>query len=215
LTGVGAAQAQEAQGIAFFREISGTVETRAADSQVWVSAVAGGRIEKNTLVSTGFKSSALIELGNSTITVRPLTRLSLEEIIKKEDGEQVNLYLQTGRVRADVNPPAGGKVDFTVRSPSVTASVRGTLFEFDTDNIRVYEGQVQYSSANGQSVLVAEGGTSRVDETNNTVVNPFIAAGELLVPALPAGGESGNSLGDTAPVTTPMGSPVGIDIGWD
>jgi ferric-dicitrate binding protein FerR (iron transport regulator) len=206
------AQAQEA---ALFRELSGTVEIKAPGSTVWVSAAAGDRIEKNTLISTGFRSTAVVVLGDSVIMVRPITRLSLEEIIRNQGEEQVNLYLQTGRIRAEVKPPAGGRTDFTVRSPSVTASVRGTSFEFDTENLRVDEGRVVYSLANGRSASVNTGSISYVDETNNTVISPFEAAAELLTPAPPPGSGSGGPTGDNAPAAPPQTAGVSIGFGWD
>jgi hypothetical protein len=196
-----------------------------------VSAVKGSRIEKNTLISTGFRSTAVIILGESVITVRPVTRLSLEEIIKEQDKEQVSVYLQTGRVRADVKPPTGGNVDFTIKSPSVTASVRGTSFEFDTENLQVDEGRVQYSLTNGSkaSASVSAGGRSYVDETKNTVISPFEAATEVLLPARPFGNDSGNPVGDivpaivgtpvipdnTPPAILPPVPDVGIGFEWD
>jgi hypothetical protein len=204
-----------AQEPAFFRELSGTVEIKAPGSAVWVSAAAGDRIEKNTLISTGFRSTAVLVLGDSVITVRPVTRLSLEEIIKNQGGEQVNLYLQTGRIRAEVKPPTGGRTDFTVRSPSATASVRGTAFEFDTENLRVDEGRVVYSLANGRAAAVPAGGMSHVDETNNTVISSFEAAAELLTPAPPSGSGSGGPVGDNAPAILSPKSDVGVGFGWE
>jgi hypothetical protein len=204
-----------AQEIAFFRETNGTVEIKASGSAVWVSATAGDRIEENTLISTGFKSTAVVVLGNSVITVRPVTRLSLDEIIRNQNSERVNLRLQTGRIRAEVNPPDRGKTDFTVRSPIATASVRGTVFEFDTENIRVDEGRVVYSLDNGRETPVSAGGTSHADETSNTVVSPFAAAEELLSPALPPGSDSGNSTGNRAPALIPPAVNAEISFGWD
>jgi hypothetical protein len=223
-----------AQETAFFREINGTVEIKTPGSAEWVKAAAGDGIEKNTIISTGFKSTAALVVGDSVITVRPVTRLSLEEIIRNQDSEQVNLYLHTGRVRAEVSPPSGRKTDFTVRSPVATASVRGTSFEFDTENLRVDEGRVQYSLANRRQGYVAAGGISYVDETNNTVVSPFEAAAKLLVPTLPVGSGSGGPVGDHAPAISPGNnvpaiSPVvpadaadvadvadvGVGFGWD
>jgi hypothetical protein len=205
----------QAQEIAFLRELNGTVEIKAPGSTAWVNAAEGDRIEKNTLVSTGFKSTAVLVLGDSLIRVRPLTRLSLEEIVKNQSGEQVSLYLQTGRVRAEVKPPAGGKTDFTVRSPTATASVRGTSFEFDTEKLRVDEGRVIYSLDNGRGVPVAAGGISYVDEANKTIVSPFEAAVELLTPAPPPGSGAGGPAGDNAPAVSPLGSGVGIIFEWD
>ncbi|MDR1352416.1 MAG: FecR family protein [Treponema sp.] len=205
-----------AQEGAFFRELSGAVEIKPPGSEAWVNAAAGDRIEKNTLVSTGFRSTAVVVTGSSVIMVRPLTRLSLDEIIRSQDGEMVNLRLHTGRIRAEVNPPLGGKTDFTVKSPIATASVRGTVFEFDTENLRVEEGRVVYSLDNGRQASVAAGGMSHVDEINNTVISPFAAAAELLSPALPPGSASGNSLGDRAPaIIPPAYIMTGIGFGWD
>jgi hypothetical protein len=204
-----------AEEAAFFREVSGTVEIKAPDSAVWANAVTGDRIEKSTLISIGFKSTAALVVGDSVITVRPVTRLSLEEIIRSQTGEQVNLYLQSGRIRVEVKPPVGGKTDFTVRSPIATASVRGTSFDFDTENLRVDEGRVQYSLANGRQVYVAAGGMSYVDEPGNTVVSPFQAAAEFLVPAPPLGSGSGSPVRDNTPAITPPGSQVGVGFGWE
>jgi hypothetical protein len=208
-------QSLYAQETAFFREIIGTVEIKTPGSAVWKNAATGDRLEKNTLVSTGFRSTAAIVLGNSVITVRPVTRLSLEEIIRNQNNEQVNLYLHAGRIRADVRPPAAGRTDFTVRSPNATASVRGTSFEFDTERLRVDEGRVQYSLDNGRQVYVAGGGMSYVDEPNNTVVSSFDAAAELLTPAPPPGSGSGSPVGDNAPAVLPPSVDVGIEFGWE
>jgi hypothetical protein len=211
-----------AQEAAFFREITGTVEIRAPGSTAWTGAAAGDRIKKNTLVSTGFKSTAVIVVGNSVITVRPVTRLALEEIIRNQDREQVSLYLQSGRIRADVRPPVDGKIDFVARTPVSTASVRGTSFEFDTENLRVDNGRVQYSLANGRTVSVAAGGMSYANEAGNAVVSPFEAATELLAPAPPPGSDSGGPAGDRAPAISaipaisagPSSSDVGVGFDW-
>ncbi|MDR2618899.1 MAG: FecR family protein [Treponema sp.] len=204
-----------AQETASFREVSGTVEIKSPGSSLWAKAAAGDKIANNTVISTGFKSTAVILAGNSVIVVQPVTRLSLEEIIQNQNDERVGLYLQTGKIRAQVNPPAGGRSDFTVRSPTATASVRGTSFEFDTENLRVDEGRVQYASANGRGVSVAAGGVSYVNETNNTVITPFEAAAELLTPAPPPGSGSGAPAGDNAPVIIPPGSDVRVSFDWD
>jgi hypothetical protein len=208
------AQGAEVRG-AVIRELYGTVETRAPGSSDWVRARAGDRLEKDALISTGFESGAVLAAGESLITVRPLTRLSLEEIAGDQGGERINLYLQTGRIRAEVKPPDGRKVSFTVRSPVATASVRGTTIEFDTENLTVTEGEALYSTAGGRAVSVAGGETSYVDLGNNTVTSPFAAAAELLAPALPPGTESGGPMDDRAPAMTPPPAVVGIGFGWD
>jgi hypothetical protein len=147
-------------------------------------------IEQAALISTGFKSTALLDLGNSTIVIQPLTRLSLEEIIEQQGNEQVNVYLRSGRVRAEVRPPTGGTINFSVRSPTVTASVRGTVFDFDTVNIKVAEGRVEFAGPTGSLALVRAGESSSVNEAGSTVSAPVEEKTAALVPALPPGTET-------------------------
>jgi hypothetical protein len=142
---------------AYIREITGTVEVKGPGAAEWVRAEEGQRISRDTLISTGFKSTALIVVGNSTIQVRPVTRLSLEELQSAQGNEDVRFDLRAGRVRVDVKPPAEGEVNFTIRSPVATASVRGTSFDFDGLNLRVTEGLVRVSEGGGAGVYVGAG----------------------------------------------------------
>jgi len=161
------------------KEMTGTVELKTSDSADWFTAKAGDRIGKDTIISTGFKSMAIIAAGNSTIMVRPLTRLSLEEIINMNETETVNVKLNTGRIRVEVNPPAGGKANFTVKTPITTASVRGTIFEMSPNNIQVLKGAVDYRPANGnyiRSVMVNAGYDSEINTDTGSVVHPMTAA---------------------------------------
>jgi hypothetical protein len=188
LLAAGIVYAQE--GAAVIREINGTVEVKAPGATDWSAARPGQELGRNTVVSTGFKSSALIVVGNSTLTVQPLTRLSLEELIRAGNTEKVNVSLRAGRIRADVKPPAGGSSEFTVRSPTATASVRGTAFEFDGIRVRVDEGRV-HVSGNGQSgTYVGAGHQAAADVETGRTVSAAETAREELAPALPAGIES-------------------------
>ena len=161
------------------KEVNGTVEIKRSASAEWTAAKAGDRIDKATVISTGFKSMAVIAVGNSTIVVRPLTRLTLEEIMLQSDTETVNVNLQTGRIQVAVNPPAGSKADFTAQSPNSTASVRGTSFEMDPENIKVTDGAVKYKAAGGGKfyVRVGAGQSAWVDTNSNRAVDP-VQAGE-------------------------------------
>jgi hypothetical protein len=175
---------------AIIRDISGTVELKAPHAADWSPASRGQAITRDTLISTGFKSSALIAIGKSTLTVQPLTRLSLEELTLAEGGEKVALNLRTGRVRANVKPPAGGKTDFTVRSPSATASVRGTVFDFNGIDIRVDEGRVYFSGADRSGTYVGAGHEARTIVETGRIVSPGETAKEGLMPFVPAGVEN-------------------------
>jgi len=168
------------------RELTGEVELKRSGSSAFVPASAGDAVSSNTVVSTGFRSTAIIAIGSSVISVRPLTRLTLAEIQSAENTEKVNVNLQSGRVRVEVKPPAGTKTNLNVQSPSVTASVRGTTFEMDTRNLNGIEGKVLLSGASGAGVMVT-GGNSSSSNIDGTVSNPAVNAEQSVQVQPPVG----------------------------
>jgi hypothetical protein len=196
---------------AVIREASGTVEVKAPGMTEWKAAAIGQTLDKASLISTGFRSTALIGIGNSTITVRPLTRLSLEEIAVKQNEEQVTLNLRAGRVRAEVRPPTGGKTDFTVRSPIATASVRGTVFEFDGTRLSVEEGRVHLGGESVTGAYIGSGHATAVDTGTGRTTTTAEAVKETLTPALPAGMDTASA----APASTAAPSGDRMDMGFD
>jgi len=172
------------------RELSGTVEIKAPGSASFVAAKAGDQLSQETVISTGFKSTALVAIGSSLITVRPLTRLTLMEIGSSSGVETLNVNLQAGRVRVDVSPPAGTRASMSVSSPVATASVRGTSFEFDTRNLYVNQGRVSFMGSQGKrGAQVNAGFSSSVDE-NGKVADPIAVKNSRLKPPAPAGTDS-------------------------
>jgi len=188
---------------AFIREMTGTVELRKAGSMDWVPAKLNDPIGESTVISTGFKSTAVLSVGNSTLIVRALTRMSLEALLNNDETDTVNVGLSTGRIKADVKPPAGGKTSFVVQSNSATASVRGTSFEMDTVNILVHEGSVRFQPSGGvnsRPVMVNAGQESWVD--SGGAVNPLVAAeSSVALPSLKGQGGA-SSAGKGAKVAT-------------
>jgi hypothetical protein len=164
---------------AVIREMTGTVELKSSGSSDWAAAKVGDRIVKDTIISTGFRSAAILTVGNSTITVRPITRLSLVELMNQNETETINVNLNTGRIKVAVNPPTGSKASFTVKTPTVTASVRGTKFNMNTTNLHVEEGSVNYRPVGGtfaKPVIVNAGKESWIDTGTGSVVHPMAAA---------------------------------------
>ena len=180
---------------AVIKELSGTVEIKKPGSAVWEKAVQGQIITGDTVVSTGFKSSALISFGNSLLTVRPMTRLTLTEISNIAGTETINTTLQAGRVRVDANPPAGTKGSYNVQSPIATASVRGTVFEITTYTLYVSKGSVEFRGSSGVPVIVDAGGTSAIDERTGRPALPIDTLFAALDPELPIASGVFNSFG--------------------
>jgi len=195
------------------REMSGDVELRHAGAAAFVPAAVGSAIAPDTIVSTGFRSSAVIDVGSSALTVRPLTRLSLADIRAAAGSETVSVNLQAGRVRVDVRPPAGTAASFTVQGPSATASVRGTSFEFDARSVSVLEGSVSFQGLSGAPVLVQAGGESAVGPEGRAAA-PALAAFQALSPPAPVGaGDSGEMI--VAPTMAPPTGSIVITITYD
>jgi ferric-dicitrate binding protein FerR (iron transport regulator) len=114
----------------------------------------------------------------------------------------VHNNLMTGRVRAEVNPPAGMAVDFTVRSPITTASVRGTSFDFDGMELRVEEGRVRLAGGDGGGTWVSAGHGAKMDSGTGRIAGAAETARlDLTLPA-PAG--VAPSADDSGTVTTDM-----------
>jgi hypothetical protein len=190
------------------KELAGTVELKLAGAANFVPARAGAQVKQDTVISTGFKSSALLEVGSALITVRPLTRLTLTEIAASQGTETLSMSLQTGRLRVDVNPPAGAKASFTVVSPTATASVRGTSFFFDTMNVRVREGTVAFKGSAGYTVQVPAGSFSGVGAYSSAAAAQN-NAGASVMPSSPVGYDAATSgtTGGTGAAPSAPGEP--------
>jgi len=190
------------------RELSGEVEIKIAGAAAFVPAQVGSVVAQDTIVSTGFKSTAIIEVGSNVITVRPLTRLSLSEIQSSADAETLNINLQAGRIRVDVKPPAGTKANTTVQSPSATASVRGTSFDMDIKNLAVNEGRVAWGGADGIAVSVNPGKLTTINSEGNAE-SPVVVTTSSVLPPSPVGT---NSTGKNSGENKSSNNPGSVDI---
>jgi len=122
--------------------LTGKVEVQ-TDGATWKTARVGDVLKKGSIVSTGFKSSATIKIDDATVTLDAMTRITIEKLASNSSKNQANLYLNNGKVSADVKKTSGKKVDFKVSSAASTASVRGTEFVFYADGtISTLEGLV-------------------------------------------------------------------------
>jgi hypothetical protein len=194
------------------KEITGQVELKAPGSASFVAAKVGDSLTEDTIISTDFKSVALIEVGSAILTVRPLTRLTLTEIRASAETEVLSVNLQAGRVRVDLNPPAGLKASASVSSNVASSSARGTSFEFDTRILQVTEGRVIFKGNIGQGAPVSAGSSVSLNQSGSAV-NPATYGTKVLIPQSPEGAEL-----NISPVIIPTGKvtqppvPGPIDI---
>jgi hypothetical protein len=133
----------------------------------WASVAAGDTFPIGATISTGFRSSAVLLVSDSEITVLPLTRMAVEDLVETQTTVTTSLNLRTGKVRAQVRTTGGRTADFKLRSPVSTASVRGTEFLFDGYRLDVIEGVVQFFNAVNEGLFVSAGNGSETDESGD------------------------------------------------
>ncbi len=183
--------------------VTGKVEYQ-VQSGIWKPLRAGDPITSGTMISTGFKSEATVKLGASILTIKPLTRMSLTQLVEKEETVNTELYLEVGNVKAEVNSFNNKKNGFTVKSPVATASVRGTVFEMG-DQLVVRQGSVLYVSALGQGRIGKAGEQLKLfgESVTSPVTNLQTEMETIPLSTTPATEVKSPVRATTAAVTTP------------
>ena len=151
-----------AQSQAIVKETTGKVEVRDPGG-AWRPALVGTKLPMGAFISTGFSSTAVLDLGTSTLRVSPLTRMQLVDLVAQQATVSTSLFLKVGKVHAEVKTTQGVRQDFTLKGPQATAAVRGTEFDFDGLTVNVVNGVVLFSNARGQARSVPAGEQSSTD----------------------------------------------------
>ena len=137
-------------------DFSGKVELK-QPGQAWQPVQANMVVPVGATISTGFGSRLVLSLGETRITVSPLTRMLLRDLVKSNGINTTRLELRVGKVNAVVKSAQGEKNDFTLKGPLSTASVRGTEFIYDADiddYVEVVDSVVTLTSAIRQTVTL-------------------------------------------------------------
>lgn len=158
--------------------VKGKVEMQ--EGSRWIAVQRGNRIEKGSVISTGFNSEAVVEFKGTKFTFGALTRATIEDLMEDNDKDTANVFIDSGKISADVNSTDGKRVGFKVRSPVATASVRGTVFTFSAaGTLSVDRGLVSFaptgegaSATAEKSVPVAAGQQSKIDAESNVCSSP-------------------------------------------
>lgn len=121
--------------VAIVNSVVGKVEVQVNES--WIQVKNGDILSSGSVISTGFKSSAVLYIGDSLIEVRALTRLTIEEIVEQNQNYNTTMFLDAGSIKADIKKSENKRVGFKVRTTVATASVRGTSGEIYSDGTLV------------------------------------------------------------------------------
>lgn len=167
------ALAQEQQAVV--KEFSGKVEVK-PPGRDWRPVQLNMPVAMGATVSTGFASRLVLALGQTQISIRPLTRMLLRELVKTGSTNTTGLTLRVGKVNVAVKAASGEKNDFTIRGPASTAAVRGTEFNYDAnvdDKIDDLVGSVSVTTGTtGHSLILYPGESVNTNGAGFTYVQP-------------------------------------------
>lgn len=149
-----------------FVSIEGKVEI--LEGGMWIPVEEGDIIqERGAVISTGFKSNAVVSVKGTNFTLGPLTRITIENMVAMENKDSTQIYIDSGSLKANVSSSDGRKVGFKVRSAVATASVKGTEFKVTSSGrLSVTQGLVSFGGPEASSAEVAK------SEDNSTDVAP-------------------------------------------
>lgn len=111
----------------------------------WKPLVKGQTLAEGTKISTGVKSSIILLIDGTLVTVKPLTSLKIYKNQSTADSRSTDLGLQFGKVKAKIEKVENIKTRFNVTTPVATSSVRGT------------EEEVSFGAESGMKIEVIEG----------------------------------------------------------
>jgi hypothetical protein len=93
-------------------------------------AKVGSVLGENDRIRTGYRSGCTLDFsGKAVVLVEELTEFKVG-IFRLGTTSEVELWLREGGLEAQVTKPTDTRTHFVVRTPTVTASVRGTLIHF-------------------------------------------------------------------------------------
>lgn len=162
----------------------------------WIALKEGDQLEQGSVIQTGFKSEVVLKIKESTVTVAPLSRITLKTLVEREGlngakgKDETSIFLDTGSLKSNVQKSADRRVGFTVRSPVATASVRGTEFTMGTKfravSLTTSRGKVAFWKNTKQSESImdnaAEGPVAESSEGNEPGdISEYAPQGALVV----------------------------------
>lgn len=95
----------------------------------WEPATKGMKLLPGDRIHTGFKAVCGVKFPDgSALEVKPMSLVLLQKLQDGDGGRlKSRVWLRLGEVSAQVNRSSGAAADFNVKTPTSTASVRGTV----------------------------------------------------------------------------------------
>ncbi len=163
-------------------QVSGKAEV--LNGTEWKVLRVGDTLKNGDTIQTGFKSSLVLKVKDSTINVAALTRMTVEQLSENPQKDDVRVFVTTGSVNSSVQKSANKKLGFTVRTPVATASVRGTEFSventFNSVAVSTSQGSVALSRTKNSLQVSQEDSQSEQSENLDENAQDFSFENALL-----------------------------------
>jgi hypothetical protein len=131
-----------------------------------IDATVGMWLEESDRVRTGYKTTMVLNFdGKATVVVDEVSEFKIG-LFRLGDVAQMELWLKMGGVTAQVHKKEFRPTRFTVKDPTHTASVRGTVF------------RVTYDAAAGVSTIAVATGEVDVTPLNTALAAVVVSAGQ-------------------------------------
>jgi len=158
-------------------ELRGEVEYSTDGGKTFKPLTASVKLKPGDLIGTGFDSETILDFGYGTLHMHPLTQIRIDESVSVENIKKSQVYLNIGAVQATLRHNPSIRADFSVATPSASASIRGSaitvLFDPEVREMTVYVTEDKaYIKSLGSEHEVLVGKSVRAD-----------AAGKISAPA--------------------------------
>jgi len=148
--------------------VKGSVEVQKAAGGGWEAGANGLLLGEGAAVKTGPGAEAVLAWGGHAVKIAALSLVKVATLTGDDKGGSVSkLSLEQGRVTARVAKLTTKESQFTVKTPTAIAGVRGTAFDFainpanNATTLAVVEGSVSLA-AGAAEVVVEQGFESAV-----------------------------------------------------
>jgi hypothetical protein len=132
----------------------------------WDDLNPGTKLQAGDEIHTGLGSNIELKFSDGTsVTMNELTQLKINTLLSKTDRIKMELLLRIGDLKAKVKPQTTVRTDFSIRWPSASATVRGTIFS------------VFYDPVAGAGLVSTERGSVEVDPTRAGLASVLVSAG--------------------------------------
>lgn len=197
----------------------------------WVALNVGDTLDQGAVIQTGFKSEVILKIKESTVTVAPLTRITLQTLAEKngvggaQGKDETAIFLDTGSLKSNVQKSQDRRVGFTVRSPVATASVRGTEFNLGTRfrgvHLATKQGKVAFWKNTPKSEAALDAAAANADEPAEEAgqgdsaqdISDYAPKGAIVVSKGENAAAQSNSNSATPPAAVARGNSTSVGSG--